>query len=560
MERERKKEKQRTGGTQPYLTGLLSIYQVYYPNLVTLPLRSTNIIFFKSYDRNWSSILRKVKESNAEMLLNQSTERESSRKKKADLSARAPASKRRRRELIPQISASHSAVGDRTSATEKVSLSLDVARVPMIQISSFMEMVEKIDRIEFPSEICVALHDPLLQHIIVHSGDRVIASRFSYWIQHTLVEELLNRSGINKEAEKLLQHLICFMDFLQEGIPVVDTFLQIYLDTWNGADYRPYIMRLIGKLRMKPFTVLKELILEPLRKLFFTSSVYFKCQVILTLTDLTQNYVAVELFRYKDSLMQQEMNSVTSDTLEFTSPECLSLFHEAVEKFNPMHTLQELVKWVMSIANVGLIAENDHTLLTYHVIGYIELLCTLNQKYDVPFLFLPSDLLLSRIILANSAFGCSKLCSILCKYKTSFQALRSLSDQSVPCTDCIGLGQVPQFNSIVVDVCNCFSRSKLYDTKLGLGVSSVRQLVTDVPDVDLAHSNGAFSIYRHQAFTGFARSFWKQSHPQGVKFDPRQISQSQSQKEAYLEYLKNEGLTGVVQFLTMFLRKHSTAN
>ena len=60
------------------------------------------------------------------------------------------ASKRRRRELIPQISASTCAVGDRTPATEKVSLSLDVARIPMIQINSFMEMVDKIDRIEVP--------------------------------------------------------------------------------------------------------------------------------------------------------------------------------------------------------------------------------------------------------------------------------------------------------------------------------------------------------------------------------------------------------------------------
>ena len=57
---------------------------------------------------------------------------------------------------------------------------------------------------------------------------------------------------------------------------------------------------------------LNDLVLEPLRSLFFCSSIFFKCQVIYTLTELLRNYVSIELPRHTDTVCIQAVKEASA--------------------------------------------------------------------------------------------------------------------------------------------------------------------------------------------------------------------------------------------------------
>ncbi len=86
----------------------------------------------------------------------------------------------------------------------------------------------------------------------------------------------------------------------------------------------PMLSAIIFLLCYKPLFVisrypseLNDLILEPLRHLFFCSSVYFKCQVAYGLTELLRNYIILELPRYRHYIAKKARTNVGKDTDDF---------------------------------------------------------------------------------------------------------------------------------------------------------------------------------------------------------------------------------------------------
>lgn len=321
-------------GPQPCLLGLLTIYKLYYPNLVSFSLPASNKMFFGSFDRKWKAQVREIVEKSAAQnsgslcaaggMGANSVDRGIS--KSRQLTTRPPAKKRRK--LTAEIPMAHNASAEtlQNESTERVSVSVSTNRVPFVRVDTFIDLIDNVEKVEFPSQIAACLRDPILQHLMAYTADKVVTARFMFWLQDTLMEEFLNHASVNvEENERLLKMLVDFTDFLQEGIPVVDSFLGSYLHTWNGMDYAPLILRLITKCQMYPFNDLNDLILEPLRQLFFSSSVYFKCQCILTLTELLRNYAAYECSRLREWNAAIAAESQTT-TLQSFDPSLLVLY------------------------------------------------------------------------------------------------------------------------------------------------------------------------------------------------------------------------------------------
>lgn len=42
--------------------------------------------------------------------------------------------------------------------------------------------------LQFPSQVAACLQNPVLQHLMAYSADKVVAARFNFWLQHTLTE------------------------------------------------------------------------------------------------------------------------------------------------------------------------------------------------------------------------------------------------------------------------------------------------------------------------------------------------------------------------------------
>ncbi|CAH1245540.1 CENPI [Branchiostoma lanceolatum] len=318
-------------GVQPHLTGLLSLYKLYRPDLVNVPLYKTHRIFFKQTDKAWAALIRQVQLRNCPReerdqwlktiqipntnILNNVDPTKEPRPKKAKL------------DCIPAIGYPGSLDLSAAAPSDKV---------PVQLIGSFEELLKNLDNLEMPSQAAAVLRSQYLQHFVSCHPQQHVAHRIGYWLYRTLRQDLIDcpSPSTKPRVEKLLKALIDFTDFLQEGVPLCEMFLWEYLFTWNGLDHRPQILQLITRSRLHPFQRLNDYVLEPLRRLYFTSKVHCKCQILSCLTELLRNCVSVEWARFK-----QTHNNEDGST-------SMSLFPVDNEMFPALQSIQELVCYV----------------------------------------------------------------------------------------------------------------------------------------------------------------------------------------------------------------------
>ncbi|XP_022098673.1 centromere protein I-like isoform X2 [Acanthaster planci] len=369
---------QKRVGIQPYITGLLSVYKMYRPHLVSLVTPPTQRVFFRQTDRIWSGEVHKAKER-----IQQRTNGPESAVERLQGVDRLKA-KRKKLDVIPSVTSSILSLDVSGDAGYQLPGS-HYSKIPLQHIKSFDDLLKNMDRLELPGQIAAVLDSPYLQHAICCHTEQHVVQRLSFWLYQMLHEELLDYSSEvpNSRAERLLQMLISFTDFLHEDVPVSENFLVKYLHTWNGSDYRPYILKLITRFRIYPFQKLNDLVLEPLRSLFFCSSVFFKCQVIFTLTELLRNYVAIELPRHADTVCMQavkEASALQAGDAQLSQNQ-VSVFDVHVGNFQALHTIQELTEYVDRISTMALLIEKDHVLLMHYVLEFFELVSCLHLRY-----------------------------------------------------------------------------------------------------------------------------------------------------------------------------------
>ncbi|XP_038050273.1 centromere protein I-like [Patiria miniata] len=547
---------QKRVGVQPYIIGLLSVYKMYRPHLVSLVTPPTQRVFFRQTDRLWSAEVHKAKERIQRRLDGPDSAMERLQSSVTDGRSRA---KKKKLDVIPTVSTSLLSLDGSGDAGYQLT-GAHHGRVPVQHIKSFDDLLKNMDRLELPSQIAAVLDSPYLQHALCCHTEQHVVQRLSFWLYQVLHQELLDYSseGPNCRAEWLLQMLINFTDFLHEDVPVCENFLVKYLHTWNGSDYRPYILRLITRFRIYPFQKLNDLLLEPLRSLFFCSSVFFKCQVIYTLTELLRNYVSIELPRHADMVCFQAVKEASAiqagDTV--LPQNQLSVFDVHVDNFQALHTIQELTEYVDRISTLALLIEKDHVLLMHYVLEFFELVSCLHLRYGVPFVYVPSSGSFYRALFSSNAMVCSRLCKIICNYKDEFQALKkmvSIEDSDSLFTSNMRDG-IQLLNQYILDLSNALWRNKAF-------LSGNKTKVFDIPVTALQttgvkHINEAFSIHLHMAMLPFANSFLEQTQPEGKKVHPSLIRSSE--RDAYLEFLKRERLDGVVAFINTFIKRNQT--
>ncbi|XP_064615724.1 centromere protein I-like [Liolophura sinensis] len=504
-------------------------------------------ILFRSVDVQWAAAIRRVREKNRsieEISVDMDTSRLRANK---SLTSSARPSKRVRLE-IPAVSTSV----DVEARPEAEALILHFHRtpIPFSHIKDFTEMVENLERIEMPGQIAAVLQNPLLQHVVSCQHSRTTAARFSMWLQHALLEEFINSPDVTavKQKEQLLHLVIKYSNFLQEGIPACERFLEKYLISWNGQDYKRHIFELIARYRMCPFSRLEETVLEPLRCLFFSSSVYFKCQVLVSLTSLLRNYCLVEWRRYLPQ--SEDENSLQEDGT--SKRKYMSLFDEGVEEFLPRDTIQRLIEYVDRICCIALLVEADNILLMNYILCFYEQVCQL-PKYSIPVICLPSRSVVYRMLLGVSAMPTSRICGLLCSYKTAFDQLKSSLQHLNVTAEETGLSQIDDLNLYITDFATSLWQYKAFQSSRPSAAFTFDPEV--IQALDVPHPSACLSIHSHQSLLGFVAQFLQETQPEGSVVHPNSIKASQNTKQMYLKFLQRVHLHGIVQFVATFIRR-----
>jgi hypothetical protein len=100
--------------------------------------------------------------------------------------------------------------------------------------------VDKLEKIQFPSQMVSILQDRRLQWLFLFKGTELERRRLDYWLSAALVEGVEDQS-----LRGLLKLCAQFVVFTKECPSCLEGFLRTYLRSWDGEANRESIFDLL---------------------------------------------------------------------------------------------------------------------------------------------------------------------------------------------------------------------------------------------------------------------------------------------------------------------------
>nr|XP_050867270.1 centromere protein I-like [Vespula vulgaris] len=258
---------------QKHTTALLSLFKTYKPELVPERIETMNI---ESVWRPIPEILRialKDAKDRTEMQqnLNEITEHFNWNISKF--------SKKKEKLLLPSVGYFH--IGS-SIFKEKDAKSI-------FDVYSINELGQHYSSIELPCNAISLLVNMAGYHLLTYA-DFHFQSRFSYNLYNTLRRAfILERGKFSKtEMEKILDMTVEFSKYMQQGILVVNLFIDEYLYL-NSREHDIKILELLQWMTCISITEVQQTILPHLKNMFYESSITLKCKIIETCRILITN-------------------------------------------------------------------------------------------------------------------------------------------------------------------------------------------------------------------------------------------------------------------------------
>ncbi|XP_028413314.1 centromere protein I-like [Dendronephthya gigantea] len=521
-------------GQQSYLIGLLSLYKIHAPYLVSVNVPKIKKAFFKRKDTKWLDIVWNVKSASRA----DKTEEKLSTMGNDPIIGLPPAKRRRKDVIVPSSQGYVQNIGD----------DLQNKKIKIEQILTFKDFLTHIDKLEFPNQMGSILESRYLQHLLVVSQDEAAVMRLDFWLQQALYEELISApSGVTSErVTKFLQNLLSFVNFYQKPLSSLESCLTQYLLTWNGVDYQTLIFLLVSHLQIRPFEKLNDLILEPIRKLFFCSSLEFKCQVINCFTEMLLNLARSTL---SNSNEEEDKESQSTSATPFSVND-LSTSERGTRKI--CLVMKELVGFVNKICTVAFQVDSDNILLQHCALCFFEKVSALHCHYPaIKFVHIPLGAIVYRLLFASNPMAVSRLCNIIVNYKEAFESLKKAQEDSADGDVLDGFESLKRFNQYILDISDTIWRNKAFEDRAKSLCYSIPRPVTDY--LGVSHINERFSIVNHVAFVCIAKMFLVQTQDKDVKLNPSLIKGKA--RSVYLEFLNRQNLNGVIRFLNTFIKQ-----
>ncbi|XP_077321321.1 centromere protein I isoform X4 [Lithobates pipiens] len=315
-------------GMQPHILGLLSLYKVYCPELVSVRLPGRFKRFFQKstflFAREWKTVVkRRMGDPECDHKLTQSRKR----KWNSDFD-------------VPLCGTSV-----QNYSTKDVEA---YSSLPLEEVKTFAELLETVLDQKLPAQMGCVLNRPLLLNYINCLKEDDALLRLNYWLAFTLHEECARYTG-NKQSKEdvasFLDTVVTAQEFLQEGLSGTEEFLFKCLPHWNGC-HRSQILGLISQIPLHAFSEIESLFYETLSQMFIPSSLWFKgfspdyfpeygsvpillnikIDVLKSLKDLLENWVikhsvCIENVENKNDTMSGLMTSV-ENMIQFTGRLC----------------------------------------------------------------------------------------------------------------------------------------------------------------------------------------------------------------------------------------------
>ncbi|KAJ5242116.1 uncharacterized protein N7469_000443 [Penicillium citrinum] len=239
---------QNAGGEDKELVCLLRVFKNYYPEIVLgdASSRRSGGLFFKHPDPEWSGHAKILQDRNLESI------RDSGQQSGYQVLHRGTVKRSRIEVVIPVL---------QTSRVSRKYTSLE-------EIRDIEHFVDKLDRIELPNQIISTLGGAMAQKYLHLIQSEAANHRMDEWLRNFLEDRLEQIRNDDDDEPESLSYALSFVEgyasFTKQLLPSVRSFLETYMEVWNGRDNREQVLRLLQFLPIEPFDSLQTRILSPL--------------------------------------------------------------------------------------------------------------------------------------------------------------------------------------------------------------------------------------------------------------------------------------------------------
>uniref|UniRef100_A0A8C3X1Y9 Centromere protein I n=1 Tax=Catagonus wagneri TaxID=51154 RepID=A0A8C3X1Y9_9CETA len=509
-------------GMQTHLQALLSLYKFFVPTLISVSLPMRRKVFFKNSENLWKTALLAVRQRNQGL---------APEPLKLMLTIVRPVKRKwNSHSLIPVLNSHNASKENGEKGMNLCDYFSSNGSLPLEQLKSFPQLLQNIHCLELPSQMGAVLNNSLLLHYINCVRDESVLLRLYHWLSQTLQEECIwykvNNHEHGKEFTNFLDTIIkaeC------EGFYSCEAFLYKSLPLWDGLCCRSQFLQLVSWIPFSSFSEMKPLLFDHLSRLFFTSTVYFKCSILQCLKELLQNWL---LWLSMDIHVKSVMNSPLETTLG-----------------GSMNSVSELIHYVGWLSTTAMRLESSSTFLLHFILDFYEKVCDIYINYNLPLVVLfPPGIFYPALLSLDSSI-LNQLCYIMDRYRKNLTAAKK--NELVPKTKSefsFSSKTYQEFNHYLTAMVGCLWTSKPFQKGLYIDPKVLEKAA-------VAEYKNSLNLVHHPAFLSYAVSFLLQGWP-----EKRTVNMSSIRGKKwnwYLDYLFSEGLQGLKLFIKSSIHRSS---
>nr|XP_039259936.1 centromere protein I-like [Styela clava] len=484
---------QKKVGNQSYISGLMTVYRLYQPSLITVAKSKKGR--FKKIEQSWKANIFEISSPLAS--------------KQDYLGVKSKGC------IIPTVKPQ---ITDIINEFDRPFDTVSYNRLTQTSdIKSLDDLITSLGKTTLPSRAASLLSTRCLKHILAISPDSSLKIRLRLWL-HERFYSRFSEDDIDcekHEERELLKLALDQQELFQMNTTLQEPLLYSYLETWSSGNNTDLVLKIISKLPIMPFSILHKNVLLILEKHFVLApSTSLRCAIIESLTELTCNYIAVE--------------SQNSDT----------------EARNFRKDIENLVAFIDGLIVLGIFLTKSSTRFIYSGLEFWRTMTlTLKQtKLDVVVLphflvvykglFTPNRLYLSCI--------CATITSLIGIYTINLKGNRRIRHSST----------LEMLNNYITDFHDSLWRHSAFHPACSENSIAYKGLESDVVKEQCGMVNdisvmSSFSIDKHPALIICTARYVKENNI----VSEQALSSELLLTSDYIKYLKKEGLYDVLKLL-----------
>ncbi|KAI1331956.1 Mis6-domain-containing protein [Xylariaceae sp. FL0255] len=449
----------RQTGNDPSLTGLLRIYKDYYPEIIVGDATRGKASAFKHPDLQWRERLDEIRRDHAQRRASPSeTPLDAFR-----VVRHGP--KDAKTLVVPEVHTSH--------ATE-TSITLE-------EIENVDGFVKNLENIELPNQLIAVLNDPLLQKFLLLRPQAQAHQRACNWL-NSFVQDILSGDS-DAGLVDILRSLHNYVMATKNLPPMFLSFLSELMAFWDGQLGKSLVFDILMHTPLLDFQELLNHIFLPLEWKMLDGTTAGQLELLDFFTRLLRRWnVYLASAHERLTSMSESAGRLAAHVNDL----CLTLMQTS-----PIVSTQSRI--------IDFYSQSSELASDAFLIRRPEVIT------------IPPAPLVYNLFFTSSPTIISRLCAVVSRYKQKFQdAMTVTSANFTP-------RHIAEFNSFLMDICNCLWRSRALSVKdaNANGCLTARPLAQDLESYVEGLSTGGslaslFSLSCSPAFGLYAISYLRE--------------------------------------------------